>query len=166
MTNNQQEIQRQIKAFNRAFSRAEKAGKVSNKAYERITDLIDYERMTQKGFAKAGTRYLEAMSDKELLAYSSDIEEARDVLDLESFAYRLEIQDAKDPKSLLWKYQDYLISKGMPYDSDQIYAYTSGATKKVTWQGLIKQMQKYLHDKNYGLSDALEWFEAQEGLSE
>lgn len=168
MANNPRQIELQIKAFNKALARADKAGKISNEAYELISDLIDYDRMTKSGFAKAGTKYLESMSPKELLAYSSDIQEAKDVLELETMEYKLDVQGiidvAKDPVSLLWKYQDYLKYKGMPFDSDLIKMYEKGLTKKVTWKDLVHQMQKYLVDENYGLSDAVQWFNEKEGL--
>lgn len=168
MANNPRQIELQIKAFNKAFARADKAGRISNEAYELITDLIDYDRMTKSGYAKAGTKYLESMSPKELLAYSSDIQEAKDVLELETMEYKLDVKGiidgAKDPVSLLWKYQDYLKTKGMPFDSDLIKMVADGLSKKVTWKDLIHQMQKYLVDENYGLSDAIQWFNEKEGL--
>ena len=168
MTNNPRQIELQIKAFNKALARADKAGKISNEAYELISDLIDYDRMTKSGYAKAGTKYLESMTPTELLAYSSDIQEAKDVLELETMEYKLDVQGiidvAKDPVSLLWKYQDYLKSKGMPFDSDLIKMVAVGLTKKVTWKNLIHQMQKYLVNENYGLSDAVQWFNEKEGL--
>ena len=168
MANNPRQIELQIKAFNKALARADKAGRISNEAYKLISDLIDYDRMTKSGYAKAGAKYLESMTPKELLAYSSDIQEAKEVLELETMEYKLDIQGvidmAKDPVSLLWKYQDYLTDRGHPYDSTQIYNYAEGKTRNITWRDLIHQMQKTLIDENYGLSDALDWYNSKEGL--
>lgn len=164
MANNPRQIELQIKAFNKAFARADKAGKISNEAYELITGLIDYDRMTKSGFAKAGTKYLESMTPKELLAYSSDIQVAKDVLELETMEFKLDIEGTKDSKSLLWKMYQKLQDAGLPFDSDTVYMVTEGLSKKVTWKQLANQMLKYMNNKNYGLSDVLQWFDEQEGL--
>lgn len=164
MTNDIRDIQLQIKAFNKALERADKAGRISDKAYELISDLIDYDRMTQGGYAKAGAKYLEAMSNRDLLSYSSDIQEAKDVLELETMEYRLDIEGAKDSKALLWKMYQKLVDEGMPFDSGTVYMVAEGKTKNVTWKDLAMQMNKYLHTDNYGLSDVMKYIDEKEGL--
>ena len=47
--------QKQIKAFNKALSRAKQKGTVLS-VLDGINELIDYERMTHKTYAKAGTK--------------------------------------------------------------------------------------------------------------
>ena len=54
MDNDVKYVQLQIKAFNKALSRADKANILGGDTYATINDLIDYERMTRSGYAKAG----------------------------------------------------------------------------------------------------------------
>ncbi len=69
---NRNQVQKQIRAFNKQLQRAEKAGKISDRTYEQIMNLIDptQGRMTPGGYAKAGSKYLESMSDFELDLFS------------------------------------------------------------------------------------------------
>jgi len=164
MNNNLHYIQLQIKAFNKALARADKAGKLSNEAYEQITDLIDYDRMTQGGYGKAGTKYLESLSPEELLAYSSDIQAAKDIIELETLESRIDIEGAKDSKSLLWRMYQKLEDMGLPFDSDVVKMVAEGESKKVNYKSLALKMAKYMHDKNYGLSDVQKWFDETEGI--
>ena len=83
MDNDVKYVQLQIKAFNKALSRADKANILGGDTYATINDLIDYERMTRSGYAKAGAKYLEKMTPNELAAYSADIKQAKDLIELE-----------------------------------------------------------------------------------
>ena len=156
------EIQKQIRSFNKAFQRAEKAGTLSGDFYAQITDLIDYDRMTQKGYAKAGKKYLESMSYKDLLTYTSDISQAKSLIDLSNLTIKLDIEGAKDYKSLLWKLYDQ-IDEHKNFDSDYVYAVTEGE-KKIDLRKLALEMFKYLNDPDYGLSDFDEWYDQQNSL--
>ena len=97
MTNNVQMVQRQIKTFNKALSRAKKKGSIDF-VLDGINELIDYDRMTRKMFAKAGKTYLESLSPEELLAYSADIERAKELIEVANTSYLLDIEGVKDPK--------------------------------------------------------------------
>lgn len=162
--NNVEMVQKQIKAFNKAFSRADKAGNISNEFYAAITDLIDPERMTKSGLGKAGTKYLSNMTPEELLTYSSDIEQAKNLIDLENLSTKLDIEGATDKKALLWKMYQKLEDAGLPFDSDTVKMVADGESKNVTFKDLALQMNRYHHDPNYGLSDVMAWFDEQEAL--
>lgn len=161
--NNAHFVQLQIKAFNRYMQRNQ--DKISDEVYEAITDLIDIDRMTASGYAKAGSKYLENMTPKELLAYSSDIEEARMLLDFDMITDKLDINNAKDPKSALWRMADKLRDAGMPFDSDQIKTVADGKATNVRFKDMMLQMNKLLHNPDYGLSDFYEWWDDKEGLT-
>lgn len=161
--NNAHFVQLQIKAFNRYMQRNQ--DKISDEVYEAITDLIDIDRMTASGYAKAGSKYLENMTPKELLAYSSDIEEARMLLDFDMITDQLDINNAKDPKSALWRMADKLRDAGMPFDSDQIKTVADGEATNVRFKDMMLQMNKLLHNPDYGLSDFYEWWDNKEGLT-
>ena len=161
--NNAHFVQLQIKAFNRYMQRNQ--DKISDEVYEAITDLIDIDRMTASGYAKAGSKYLENMTPKELLAYSSDIEEARMLLDFDMITDQLDINNAKDPKSALWRMADKLRDAGMPFDSDQIKTVADGESTNVRFKDMMLQMNKLLHNPDYGLSDFYEWWDDKEGLT-
>jgi len=161
--NNAHFVQLQIKAFNRYMQRNQ--DKISDEVYEAITDLIDIDRMTASGYAKAGSKYLENMTPKELLAYSSDIEEARMLLDFDMITDKLDINNAKDPKSALWRMADKLRDAGMPFDSDQIKTVADGEATNVRFKDMMLQMNKLLHNPDYGLSDFYEWWDDKEGLT-
>lgn len=161
--NNAHFVQLQIKAFNRYMQRNQ--DKISDEVYEAITDLIDIDRMTASGYAKAGSKYLENMTPKELLAYSSDIEEARMLLDFDMITDKLDINNAKDPKSALWRMADKLRDAGMPFDSDQIKTVADGEAANVRFKDMMLQMNKLLHNPDYGLSDFYEWWDDKEGLT-
>lgn len=159
------EIQKQIKAFNKAFSRAEAAGTLSDEFYAQITDLIDYDRMTKKGYAKAGKKYLENLSYKDLLAYSSDIKQAKSLIDLSNLVDKFDITDiegAKDYKSLLWTLYDK-IDEHKNFDSDYVYKAVEGENP-VDLRKLALEMYKYLNNPDYGLSDFDEWYQSHTGL--
>lgn len=161
--NNAHFVQLQIKAFNRYMQRNQ--DKISDEVYEAITDLIDIDRMTASGYAKAGSKYLENMTPKELLAYSSDIEESRMLLDFDMITDQLDINNAKDPKSALWRMADKLRDAGMPFDSDQIKTVADGEATNVRFKDMMLQMNKLLHNPDYGLSDFYEWWNEKEGLT-
>lgn len=163
--NNVQFVQKQVKAFNKALSRADKANILSNEIYAAITDLIDYDRMTQKGYGKAGTKYLESMTPEELMAYSSDIENAKNLIELEKLSFQLDLSSAKDAKSLLWQMYQKLEDAGYAFDSDQVRAVVEGETN-ITVKAMAVKMNKYLNDPNYGLSDFDEWFNEMASLED
>lgn len=162
MNPNIEMVQRQIKSFNKAFSRIEKAGKITGEGLALVTDFIDYERMTQSGYAKAGIRYLENMSEEELLAYSADIEDAYDILKWDRQMQEFEIS-AKDPESLLWKMYNLLDDLGQPFDSDDVKDVIDGAYE-VGYKEMASKMYKLLKNKDYGLSDFNEWFQSKRNL--
>lgn len=163
--NNVSFVQKQVKAFNKALSRADKANILSNEVYAAISDLIDYDRMTQKGYGKAGTKYLESMTPEELMAYSADIEAAKNLLDLEKLTSQLDLATAKDPKSLLWQMYQKLEDAGYAFDSDQVRAVTEGDTN-ISYKEMVLKMHKYLTNPDYGLSDFNEWFDEMNALEE
>ena len=155
--------QLQIKAFNKALSRADKANLISDDIYAAISDLIDPERMTKSGSGKAGKKYLEKMSPEELLAYGSDIEAAKNLLDISKLSTQLDISEATDPKGLLWRMYQKLEDAGYAFDSDQVRAVVDGEVN-VTFKDMALKMNKYLNDEDYGLSDFTEWFNSQASL--
>lgn len=157
-------VQKQIKAFNKALSRA-KANDSIISVMDGINELIDYERMTHKMYAKAGKGYLESLSHEELLAYSADIEKAKELIDIGNYSYLLDIKGAKDPKALLWKLYDALDKAGLAFDSDQVHEVAEGDST-ISWKDMAKQMYKYKTDENYGLSDVQKWYDAQISLEE
>lgn len=156
------DVQRQIKAFNKALSRAKAKGTTKD-VLTNINNLIDYERMTHKMYAKAGKKYLESLSAEELLAYSSDIEDAKELIEVGNWASKLNIAGATDPMAFLWKMCDELKAKGLPFDSDQIKAIQKGEVD-VDWREMAHQMEKYMNDPDYLLSDVEEWWEKAIGL--
>lgn len=158
------EIQKQIRSFNKALQRADKAGTLSNEFYAQVMDLIDYERMTEKGYAKAGSKYLESMSYKELLAYTSDIKQAKGLIELSNLAAKFDIEGAKDYKSLLWKLHDQ-IDEHKNFDSDYVYNVVEGDVE-IDYRKLALEMFKYLNNPDYGLSDFDEWYNNQRSLEE
>lgn len=165
MENNVRMVQLQIKAFNKALSRADKADLISGDTYGVISDLIDYDRMTKGGYAKAGAKYLEKMTPDELLSYSADIKQAKDLLELEKTIQMVEIDSASDPKALLWKMHQKLQDAGLAFDSDQVQAVLEGNVN-ISVRDMALKMNKYLSDKDYGLSDFDEWFNEKAALEE
>ena len=163
MTNNVHKIQLQIKAFNKALSRADKKGLVSDDLYEVITDLISPEHMTKGGYGKAGEKYLSGLSPRDLMAYSSDIEAARDLLRLDKIMDEFDVEDTVDKKALLWSMYNELMDAGIGFDSEQVRQVVDGEVK-VDYREMMAKMFKRKTDKNFGLSDLDEWFERQERL--
>ena len=94
--------QLQIKAFNKALSRADKANLISDDIYAAISDLIDPERMTKSGYGKAGKKYLESMSTEDLLAYGSDIEAAKNLLEVSKLSNQLDILKTGEQDKITW----------------------------------------------------------------
>lgn len=157
------EIQRQIKSFNKAYKRAIEKGTLKGDFLATTVDLVDYERMTMRGYAKAGKTYLENMSYKDLLSYSDDIKQAKGVIELVNLSSEIDIAGAKDWKSLLWKLYDRIdIHKSL--DSDQIFAVTEGVAQ-IDYKKLALELIKYESNPNYGQSDFDEWFSEQAGLN-
>lgn len=155
--------QLQIKAFNKALSRADKANLISDEIYAAISDLIDPERMTKSGYGKAGKKYLESLSTEDLLAYGSDIEAAKDLLEISKLSNQFDIADAKDPKGLLWGLYQKLEDAALGFDSDPVDDVLKGNVN-VSVKDLAIKMNKYLTDENYGLSNFTEWFKSQATL--
>lgn len=164
MNNNVKMVQSQIKSFNKALSRAKAKGSTSD-VLDNINDLIDYDRMTHKMFAKAGKQYLESLTPEELLAYSADIEYARELIDVGNWAYKLDIEGAKDPITLMWKMFDELKAKGLGFDSDQVKAVEKGDVN-ISWKEMAGVMYKYLNDPDFLLEDVDNWWDKQTGLEE
>ena len=164
MNNNVRMVQTQIKSFNKALSRAKAKGSLDF-VLDGINDLIDYERMTHKMYAKAGKVFLESMPYEELLAYSADIERAKELIEVGNTAYLLDIEGAKDPKSLLWKMYDALDKAGLAFDSEQVHDVAEGKTT-ISWKDMAKQMYRYKTDEDYGLSEVQEWYDKQVSLEE
>lgn len=162
MNPNIDKIQKQIRAFNKQYSRIEKAGQITSEGLALVTDLIDYDRMTISGFAKAGSKYLENMTEEELLAYSADIEDAYDIIRWDKEMSEFELS-AKDPESLLWKLYNYLDDNGQPFDSDDVKDVIDGVYE-IGFKEMASKMYRVLKDKEYGLSDFNEWFQSQRGL--
>lgn len=164
MNNNVKMVQSQIKSFNKALSRAKAKGSTSD-VLDNINDLINYDRMTHKMFAKAGKQYLESLTPEELLAYSTDIEYARELIDVGNWAYKLDIEGAKDPITLMWKMFDELKAKGLGFDSDQVKAVEKGDVN-ISWKEMAGVMYKYLNDPDFLLEDVDNWWNKQTGLEE
>ena len=158
------EIQKQIRSFNKAFQRADAKGAIPSNFYAQITDLIDYDRMTMKGYAKAGKKYLESMSYKDLLAYVSDIKQAKGLVDLSNLTSKMDITGAKDYKSLLWKLYDQ-IDVHKNFDSDYVYNVVNGEVN-IDYKDFALKMWKYLNNPDYGLSDFDEWYQTHTGLED
>lgn len=165
MENNVRMVQLQIKAFNKALSRADKADLLHGETYGVINDLIDWDRMTKSGYAKAGAKYLEKMTPDELLSYSADIQQARDLLKLEKTIQMVEIDSATDGKALLWKLYQKLQDAGLAFDSDQVHAVETQSVD-ITIREMALHMNRYLTDKDYGLSDFDGWFNEKAALEE
>ena len=165
MENNVRMVQLQIKAFNKALSRADKANLLHGETYGVINDLIDWDRMTKSGYAKAGAKYLEKMTPEELLSYSADIKQAKDLLELEKTIQLVEIDSAADPKSLLWQMYQKLQDAGLAFDSDQIQAVLNGDVN-ISVRDMALKMNKYLREKDWGLSEFDEWFNEKAALED
>ena len=155
------EIQKQIRSFNKAYKRAIEKGTLRGDFLASAVDLVDYERMTMGGYAKAGAKYLENMSYKDLLAYQSDIKQAKGIIELVNLADRIDISDAKDYKSLLWKLYDRIdIHKAL--DSTQIHAAIEGDAE-VDLKKLALELYKFDNNPDYGQADFEEWFNNEAG---
>lgn len=155
-------VQRQIRSFNKAFSRIQSANQLSGQGLALVSDLMDYERMTKSGFAKAGTKYLENMTEEELLSYSADIEDAYDIIKWDKDMSEFELS-ASDPESLLWKMYNLLDLNEVNFDSDDVKDVIDGVYD-VGYKEMASKMYKLLKDKEYGMSDFQSWFESKRGL--
>lgn len=162
MTNNVRMVQKQIKSFNKALSRAKAKG-VLKDVLDPINDLIDYDRMTHQMYAKAGKGYLESLTPEELLAYSADIEYARELIDVGTRATKLNIEGAKDPISFLWKMFDELKAAGLAFYSEQVKSVEKGDVN-ISWREMASIMDKYLNKPDFLLEDVDKWWKAQTGL--
>lgn len=158
-------VQKQIKAFNKALKRAEMSGSISNDYYAIISDLIDYERMTKSGYGKAGTKYLTSLSTEELLAYSSDIADAKSLIEISNMSFKFDIEGAKDPKALLWKIYNKLEDSGLQFDSEQVHAVAENNVN-INYKDMALQMYKYYTYEDYGLSDVQMWYDSQLALED
>ena len=165
--NNVSFVQKQVKAFNKALSRADKTGSISNDAYAQITDLIDWDRMTRGGYAMAGTKYLEKMTPEELLAFSSDIKAAKSVIELEKQSSLYDLTYTRDAESILWSMYQKLEDLGMPFDSADYKTIVDRQLSNESTQSLkslLAGLYKYAINPEYGLSDYLADYEAKEGI--
>lgn len=164
MENNVKMVQTQIKAFNKALSRAKAKGSLTD-VLDNINDLIDYDRMTHKMFAKAGKGYLESLTPEELLAYSADVEYAKELIDVGNWAKKVDISGASDPVTFLWKMFDTLKAAGLAFYSEQVKAVEKGDVN-ISWREMAKVMFKYLHDPEFLLEDVDNWWKEQTGLEQ
>lgn len=158
---NLSEIQKQIKAFNKALQRADKAGKIGGEYLRTINDLIDIDRMTKSGYAQAGTKYLENMTYKDLMSYQSDIKEARELLDLSTIVSDIDIDYAPDVKGALWEMFNKLEDAGLgAITSEQVHDVEMGNVP-VNYRSMLKNMNRYLTDENYLIGDFNAWWDKQ-----
>ena len=163
--NNLRQVQLQIKAFNKAWSRADSAKQLSMEYNETITSLVGQSRLTKGGYAKAGTKYLESLSDYELMALSGDIEAARNAIEVAKVTTSMNIYDIdiEDPKSAIWSMYNDLLNRGYQLDSAQVKSLADGDYDTPTVD-VLKEMKKVLTQKNYGLSDFANWFDSMSNL--
>lgn len=157
--NNVQMVQKQIKAFNKAWSRADSAKVLSMEYNDIISDLVGADRLTKGGYAKAGVKYLQSLSDYQLAALSADIQQAREAIDVAKISYSIDIRefDISDPKSAIWNMYNKLLDSGYQLDSNQVKSLADGDFQEDTI-GVLKEMKKVLTNKNYGLADFSEYF--------
>ena len=161
---NLSEIQKQIKAFNKALSRAEKKGVLKGDYYKKINDLIDIDRMTKSGYAMSGTKYLENMTYKDLMSYQADITAARETLDLASIVDEIDIEAAPDVKGALWQMFNKLADNSLLLDSDQVHDVEMGNVN-IDYRKMLRQMNRYLNDPNYLLADFDAWWDKEKEKS-
>lgn len=157
--NNVQMVQKQIKAFNKAWSRADSAKVLSMEYNDIISDLVGADRLTKGGYAKAGVKYLQSLSDYQLAALSADIQQARETIDVAKISDSVDIRDfdISDPKSAIWNMYNKLLDSGYQLDSNQVKSLADGDFQEDTI-GVLKEMKKVLTNKNYGLADFSEYF--------
>lgn len=157
--NNVQMVQKQIKAFNKAWARADSAKVLSTEYNDIISDLVGADRLTKGGYAKAGVKYIQSLSDYQLAALSADIQKAKETIDIAKISDSVDIRDfdISDPKSAIWNMYNKLLDSGYQLDSDQVKSLADGDFQEDTI-GILKEMKKVLTDKNYGLADFSEYF--------
>ena len=157
--NNVKMVQKQIKAFNKAWSRAESAKVLTMEYNDIISDIVGAERLTKGGYAKAGVKYLQSLSDYKLAALSADIQQAREAIEVAKISESVDIRefDISDPKSAIWNMYNKLLDSGYQLDSDQVKSLADGDFQEDTI-GVLKEMKKVLTNKNYGLADFSEYF--------
>lgn len=164
MNPNVKMVQKQIRSFNKAYSRILNADKLSAEGLALTGDLIEWDRMTKSGFAKAGTKYLENMTEEELLTYSSDIQDAYDIVRWDREMQEFELS-AKDPESLLWKMFDVIEEKReLDLNSNDIKDIINGVYE-IGYKEVASKMYRVLKDESYGNSDFHEWLQKQKSLS-
>lgn len=156
-------IQKQIKAFNKRYDRNEKL--IYGDLYESIQGLIDPERMTKGGFAKAGTKYLESLSPEELLSYSADIERANEYISFErtffDFEYNRDVPDEDQLKSMLWTFYNKVRDAGKDLPSEQVRQAELG---NIDYRLLMLEANNFLTNPLYGRADFEEAWAKREGL--
>ena len=157
--NNVKMVQKQIKTFNKAWSRADSANVLSMEYNDIISDLLGADRLTKGGYAKAGVKYLQSLSDYQLAALSADIQQAREAIDVAKISDSVDIRDfdISDPKSAIWNMYNKLLDSGYQLDSNQVKSLADGDFQEDTI-GVLKEMKKVLTNKNYGLADFSEYF--------
>lgn len=159
MTNDVKMVQKQIKAFNKALSRADKADFLHGELYANINDLIDFERMTKSGNAMAGEKFLSTMTPEELQAYASDIAEAKAKLELLTMSSKLDLEGVKDVKGALWTLYQKIEDAGYHMDSDQVRDVEIGKID-VSYRQMLEKMNKYLNDPHFLKSDFDDWYDS------
>lgn len=173
---NRNQVQKQIRAFNKQMQRAEKAGKISDRTYEQIQNLIDptQGRMTPGGYAKAGSKYLESMSDFELDLFSSDISDAKNLME-SAIAYEKFFSEGidfegKERDQIIWETFNFLEKQyGTALDSDQIKELADNEKKDVSTEAVVNQMMNVARSTAkhpYGMSDFADWFNSLPTLQE
>lgn len=160
-------VQKQIKAFNKALSRAESADSISDTVYAAVMDLIDYNRMTEGGYGKAGSKYLESLSPDELLSYSADIQQAKDLIEMEKalsqFDDDIDLASMIDPKAALWKLKEDLEDAAFPFSYQYVRDVVEG-DKDISFGNLYRHMLKLKNDKDYSMSNFDEWYNSAKGI--
>lgn len=156
-------VQKQIKAFNRRYERNEKL--IYGDVYESIEGLIDVDRMTKSGYAKAGTKFLESLSPEELLAYSADIERANEYISFEQtffdFEYNRNVPDEDQLKSMLWSFYNKVRDAGKDLPSEQVRQAELG---NIDYRLLMLEANNFLTNPSYGRADFEEAWAKREGL--
>lgn len=162
--NNVQMVQKQIKAFNKAWSRADSAKVLSMEYNDIISDLVGADRLTKGRYAKAGVKYLQSLSDYQLAALSADIQQAMETIQVAKISNELNIEeyDISDVKGAVWQmYNKLMTTYGTGLDSEQVKSLeksiTSGETSVVSG---LKEMRKFVTQKNYGNANFKEYVDS------
>lgn len=160
--NNLKMVQKQIRAFNKKWSRADSAHVLDMEMNEEIKDLLGTAGFTKAGYVKAGEKYLQSLSEYQLASLSADIQDAAKAIDIARFTQSLDISNIRisDPKSALWSMYNKLIDRGLDLSSSQVKtmedSILEGKSRYTTLETL-KEMNKALNDPEYGVADFADW---------